>query len=251
MFFVLSKLLLIFILPFTWVLVLFIFALVSKKPTRKQRYLISAFVLLLIFTNSYILNSVAHAWDINSAPLQPGKTYSCAILLGGFSSEDANGNGYFTGASDRFIQALKLYHQGKVSHILVSGANGYLGRSKYIESEWTKSQLMLFHVPDSCIIVEGKSRNTIENAAYSKILLTNSHLQPPYILVTSAFHMRRSLGIFKNTGVQVIPYSSNYMAGNTKYSITEILPDIDALTKWNFYVKEMVGSFVNYLRWHL
>src|ERR1700761_1621894 len=121
MFFVLSKLLFIFVLPFTWILILLILALLSKKPARKRNRLIAAFVLLIIFSNPFILNTVARAWDIKPVPLQAGKTYSCAILLGGFSGEDANGDGFFNFAAERFIVALKLYNEGKISRILVSG----------------------------------------------------------------------------------------------------------------------------------
>src|ERR1700744_4074695 len=190
MFFILSKLLLIFIFPFFWITVFIIAALVIKNPKRKRRCFIIAVVLLLIFSNPFLFNRVARNWDIRSAPLK-NTTYSSAIVLGGFTSVDGNNNGYFNGSADRFIQGLRLLETGKTSHILISGGNGLLIPGAFRESDWVRSQLLQLKVPDSCIVVENRSRNTLENAAFSKDILMKKHLQPPYLLVTSAFHMRR------------------------------------------------------------
>jgi len=248
MFFVFSKLLLIFIYPFTWIVAFFIAALIVKKPKLKYRLTITAFVLLVIFSNPFLLNQFATRWDVQSAPLKNTRPYSCAIVLGGFTSEDSNGNGFFNGASDRFIEGVKLLNTGKVSHILISSGNGNLFHDNFREADWVKTQLVLFKVPDSCILIENRSRNTLENAAYSKQVIEARHLPPPYVLVTSAFHMRRSVDIFKKIGMDVIPYSCNYVAGGGGVSLGEFIPSADALDAWNTYIKQVVGTIVNHLR---
>jgi uncharacterized SAM-binding protein YcdF (DUF218 family) len=202
----------------------------------------------LIFTDPFLLNEFAKNWDIKPVPLKQSGSYSCAIVLGGFSGEDGNGNGFFNGSADRFIQGLKLLTTGKVSHILISGGSGNLIHNKFKESDWVKTQLIQFKVPDSCILIENRSRNTIENAAFSKQLLKDNHLQPPYILVTSAFHMRRSLGIFKKSQLEVIPYPCNYMTGIGNASLNDLIPDAAVLGGWDFYIKEVIGTAVNYLK---
>jgi uncharacterized SAM-binding protein YcdF (DUF218 family) len=248
MFFLFSKLLLIFILPLTWILACLIAGLIIKKPKLKRRLILSSAILLLIFTNPFLFDQFVSVWDIQPVPLKATGQYSCVIVLGGFAGEDAKGNGEFNSASDRFIQGLKLITTGKASHILISGGNGGLLPGAFRESDWVKKQLLLMNVPDSSIITENKSRNTIENAAFSKILLNDHHLQQPYILVTSAFHMRRSLGIFKRAGIAVVPYPCNYLKGNGGFSIGEFIPDANILSNWNIYTKEVVGTIVNYIR---
>ncbi|MDB4922252.1 YdcF family protein [Mucilaginibacter sp.] len=248
MFFIFSKLLLIFILPFSWVIAFLLAALIVKKPHLKRRFFIISAVLLLIFSNPFLFNRFAYNWDIQPVPLKKSGSYSCVIVLGGFSGSDAKGNGFFNTSADRFIEGLKLISTGKASHILVSGGNGNLMAGSFRESTWAKTQLQLLKVPDSCIIVENKSRNTLENAAFSKVLLNKMHLQPPYLLVTSAFHMRRSLGIFKKEKMDVIPYPCNYLAGNVDFSFGEFVPDPWPLYGWNFYIKEVIGSAVNYFK---
>jgi uncharacterized SAM-binding protein YcdF (DUF218 family) len=247
MFFILSKILLFFILPFSWFLAFLVVALIVKKPHLKRRYLIISAAILFVFTNPLLLNIFAKHWDVKPVPLTANK-YSCAIVLGGFSGETANGGGAFNGLADRFIQGLKLLSTGKVSHILITSGNGNLLASKFKEADWAKSQLRLLNVPDSLILVEDQSRNTLENAAFSKKVLAQSHLQPPYLLVTSAFHMRRALGIFNREKIPVVPYPCNYVAGNGKVTIFDFIPDPGVFNGWALYIKEVVGSVVNHFK---
>jgi uncharacterized SAM-binding protein YcdF (DUF218 family) len=248
MFFVFSKLLIVFIYPLTWIAAFLIAGLVVKKVQLKRKLIVTGTALLLIFSNPFLLDQFAKRWDVPSASLKNTKPYSCAIVLGGFTSEDSNGNGFFNGAADRFIEGVKLLNTGKVSHILISSGNGNLFHDKFREADWVKTQLVLFKVPDSCILIENRSRNTLENAAFSKLVLNSRRLQPPYVLVTSAFHMRRSLGIFKKAGLEVIPYSCNYIAGADGVSLGEFIPSADALDTWNTYIKQLVGTIVNHLK---
>jgi uncharacterized SAM-binding protein YcdF (DUF218 family) len=248
MFFFFSKILEFFIYPFSWILILVITAAFVKKPGLKKKLFIAAALVFFIFSDSFLLNQFAKRWDIKSADLKEKRAYSCTIVLGGFSSEQANGKGYFNGSADRFIQAVKLFETGRVSHILVTGGNGSLIADSFRESDWVKTQLLAFNVPDSCIIIEDKSRNTIENAAFSKPKLDSAHLKGPYLLITSAYHMRRSLQIFKKTKIDVIPFSCNYMTADGYTGIGDFIPDPGVLAGWNVYIKELLGYLVNDLR---
>ncbi|HEY8783806.1 MAG TPA: YdcF family protein [Mucilaginibacter sp.] len=248
MFFILSKLLIFFIDPFLWFLAFLILALIVKKPHLKRRFLIISAALLLIFSNPFLFNRFAGNWNIKPVPLKKTGQYSCAIVLGGFSGENASGGGSFNWSADRFIQGLKLLNTGKVSHILISSGNGSLTPDKFREADWAKTQLKLLKVPDSCILIEDNSRNTLENAAFSKSILKENHLAPPYILVTSAFHMRRSLGIFNKEKIDVVPYPCNYFAGNERISMMDFIPDAGVFGGWTLYIKELIGTIVNHFR---
>ncbi len=247
MFFFFSKLLVVFIYPFTWILALLIAAIIVKSPLRRRKLLIAATSITLVFSNMFLLDQFAKRWDIGTATLQP-QPYSCVIVLGGFTSEDANGNGFFNVDADRFIQGLKLYTTGRASHILITSGNGNVIHDKFAEADWVKTQLSEFKVPDSCVLIEDRSRNTLENAAFSKAVIDAHHLPPPYLLVTSAFHMRRSLDIFKRANLPVVPYASNYIAGRGKIAPDSFVPNAEALFKWNTYTKEVIGMLVNYLK---
>jgi uncharacterized SAM-binding protein YcdF (DUF218 family) len=243
MYFVLSKILLVLIFPFTWILLLLIIALVSKNNKYKRCSLRIAIAMLVLFTNPFLFNQFAQSWDLPPYK-DDGKNYSCVIVLGGFSTGSYNGDGFFTSASDRFIQGIKLLSTKKATHLLVSGGTGSLLPDEFREAAWVKKQLHEFNYPDSAILIENASRNTKENAKFSKAMLEKAKLKPPYLLVTSAFHMRRSLMIFKKMGVNVVPYPANYMV-RRKVIASDFIPAADVLSSWNIYIKEVVGYVAN------
>jgi uncharacterized SAM-binding protein YcdF (DUF218 family) len=236
--------------PLSWVLILFVMAFLLKKPAARRRLFFAALAVLLLFSNPLLLNQFAKRWDITHRALPKTEKYSCAIVLGGFSSQLNKDSGYFNWSSDRFIEAVKLYNNGNVSHILVTGGNG-TPPHQFEEADWVRTQLREFHVPDSCILTEDKSRNTLQNAAFTKPVIENSGLKPPYLLVTSGFHMRRSLGIFRREQIPVVPYSCNFVAGIGSIDAGDFLPDAGTIFGWNTYIKEVLGTIVNDIRWKL
>ncbi len=245
MYFVFSKLLLFLLFPLNWIIVLLVISLISKKSKRKRVCFVTGVILLLVFSNPGLLYLFARSWDIDHVPLDKHKVYSAAIVLGGFSGNDKNGNGVFNEQADRFIQGLKLKEENKVSHILVSSGNGNLQPDDFKEAAWVEKVLKEFNVADSAVLIEQNSRNTFENATFSKQALQSAHLRPPYLLVTSSWHMRRASYIFNKAGVDVIPYPSGRISQNVKFSIVDsLMPDAGTLWLWNVYLKELVGMTV-------
>lgn len=207
--------------------------------------MIAAVIVLYLFSIPLFINLFARAWSVTPPVDKGNKVYSCAIVLGGFSGGDRYGHGYFTGSADRFIQGIKMLSTHKASHLLVTGGSGFLFPGQFKEGDWARQQLKELNYPDSSILIESNSRNTIENASLSKPILEKSGLKPPYLLITSDCHMRRAYMIFKNQGYNVVPYPCNYFAGNTPISVADLIPDGGALFGWNVYLKEVVGYVVN------
>ena len=244
MFFVFSKILICLLSPTFWVFILTILGLITKKPKLKKYSFRIAFIIFILFSNPFLLNQFARLWDVKERVLAPNVSYSSAIVLGGFGSEDADKNGYFNTSADRFLQAIKLKTEGRVSHILISGGSGKLIPTAFREGDWVLTQLRDLKIPDSAILVENRSRNSYENAVFSKTLLDSMHLKPPYVLITSAFHMRRAAAVFKKKGVDVVPFPCNYIAGRTETTLSDFIPSGAALGTWEVYIKEVVGYVV-------
>jgi uncharacterized SAM-binding protein YcdF (DUF218 family) len=243
MFFILSKLFTLLLHPLTWVVVILLFAIIARNQKKKTRLLIISTVMLCIFSNPLLIDTLSRLWDVDR--YQPSATkYSAVILLGGFVSEDDEGNGYFNWAADRYIQATKQVINHTAQRILFTGGNAALNPDGFTEAAFVKTELKKLNIADSVVIMETQSRNTAENAAYSKPLLQKAGLKPPYLLVTSAFHMRRAALIFKKAGVNVVPYPSNYLYGKRSITLMSIIPSAEALVTWNLYLKEMVGYCV-------
>ena len=248
MFFILSKLLIYFLHPISWMIVLLIFACFVKNRKYQQRAMITAVALLFVFTNPFLLNQFAKRWDMQADHSKTTVRYSCALILGGYISEDEAKNGYFNAAADRFIQGIKLQETGKAAHLLFTGGDAGLHPDGFTESKWLSSELKAFHLPDSTLLFEKKSRNTIENIQFSKAILAAKHLPPPYLLVTSAFHMRRALLICRKAGLNVIPYPCNFFAGKGRISADDFIPSAETLSNWDIYLKELVGYAVTYFK---
>jgi uncharacterized SAM-binding protein YcdF (DUF218 family) len=245
MYFLLSKILLFLLYPVLWVLILFIVSLMVKNSKRKKRFFLAGIVLLYVLSAPVFINVVAWAWSVNPAPVKGPKVYSCAIVLGGFASEGKDGKGYFNGSADRFIQGVMAYKTGRASHILITGGNNSIVPDGFREGAWVKTQLDLLGIPDSAVLIESNSRNTIENASFSKPILQKAGFKPPYLLITSDFHMRRSAMIFKKHGYDVILYPANYTNGKDEFSFYDLIPQGDSIGAWNTYFKEMVGYVVD------
>ncbi len=245
MFFILSKLLLFLISPSFWIIALLVGSFLTKKERRKKVLRVTVLCLFLVFSNPFLLNVLVRGWQPAPVDLPKGKKYSAAIHLGGVSMTDIDKRMYFGEAADRFIQLTKLYHTGVVQHVLVTGGSPVIfGKSTVSEADQLHQQLLMQGIPDSSIIAENISRNTFENAVNTKHILDSLKLSPPYVLITSAIHVPRATAVFKKAGLEVIPYPSAYTEIKQKFNINDLIPSLDVLTDWNFFLKEIVGFAV-------
>ncbi len=240
----LSSLLAYLLTPFYWLVALVCLGFWAKTAEKRKRYGIAALMLFLVFSNNWLLIGYARFWQQPHAKVSPSRTYSSAILLGGFGSPGANEEGYFNGTADRFIQAAKQYKLGKVQHILISGGNGKKEVATFHEASWAKKELMVLGIPDSAILIEDASANTADNAAIAKKILDSLKLTPPYLLITSAHHMPRASLLFKKAGLVTDPLSCHFISGNETYQWKDCVPRADVLFNWGFYLKETVAYWL-------
>jgi uncharacterized SAM-binding protein YcdF (DUF218 family) len=97
-------------------------------------------------------------------------------------------------------------------------------------------------IPANDILVENASKSTFENALFSKRITDSLHLQPPFVLVTSAMHVPRAERVFKKAGLPVIPFPCNYYVIDTKFDFADyFVPAVGTIFSWSTYLKEVVG----------
>lgn len=100
----------------------------------------------------------------------------------------------------RVDEGIKLYEHELVSKLLVSGGVGFMNTDRITpEAYKMRDYLLEKGIPKEDIIVEDRSRNTIENIKNSFELLNEKYdyLKLTYALITSDFHVRRCLGLFE------------------------------------------------------
>lgn len=246
MFFILSKVFAFLLIPFNWMLILALIYIAIKNKLLKKRIGISIIIIGIIFSNPFIYRTANFWWQPKPTILPNNFKSDVAILLGGFSSFDKYDNGYMGDNADRFIQAANLYHSHQVNYILISSGSGHILFNEPSEASYVIKELLRNGVKKEAIIIEGQSRNTHENAVYSKRILDSLKLQEPYVLVTSAQHMPRSIAVFNKIGYKkIVPYPCDYKVFPTKFSLEDaIIPDIRLLNNWKYLIKEMIGLFI-------
>ncbi len=245
--FVLLKVLLFFLRPVVWIVVVFLIAYFTKNQKRKSVLFSTGLVLLLFFTNPFIIRSIISAYE--TAPVQLASTakYNAGIVLGGFVSYNKKDDrGYFNPASDRFIQTALLYKKGHINKIIVAAGNGYVVKHDFREADFIKQHLVDLGIPADDILTDPLSRNTFENAVNAKGLADSAHLQGPFLLISSAMHLPRAKLAFVKQGMKVKPYPCDFDSKNVGNNFIEdyLLPSGLALNKWDNFIKELAGITV-------
>ncbi len=138
------------------------------------------------------------------------------VVLGGAIEPDlsaAHGVAVFGPGVDRVIAAAGLGHRYPNARIVFSGGNANLVSSDAAkEADFARPVFESFGIAKDRLIMESRSRNTKENAEFSKALVAPKHGER-WLLVTSAFHMPRSVGIFRKAGFEVEPYPVDWRVG--------------------------------------
>ena len=247
MFFILSKIFVFLITPLVWIITLLLIAIFSKNEKRKKRSLRWGVGILLFFSNTFIFDEFIRAWEIPAAKYQDLKSYNAGIVLGGMVKYDQSLDRlqFYRGA-DRLFQAIELYKRGYIKKIIFTGGSGSILHPEDKEGAYVKRYLLTLGIPEEDFYIENESQNTRENAVFTKQLIDKEKISGPFLLITSAFHMRRSLGCFHKTGMVVDPYSTDRYAGPRKFEFDHVfIPNISALNDWHNLIHEVIG-FITY-----
>ena len=247
MFFILSKILVFIITPLVWIIMLLFISFFSKKEIRKRTSLKWALGLTLLFTNPFIFDECARIWEIPATKFADLKTYDYGIVLGGMSVNDESlDRVQFYRGVDRLIQAIDLYKRGYIKKIIFTGGSGRLLHPEMKEGELVKPYMIKMGVAPQDIYIENESQNTRENAVFTKALIDKENLNGSYLMITSAFHMRRGLRCFKKVGISADPYSTDRYAGARKFEFDNLfIPNISSINDWTGFIHEMFG-YVTY-----
>lgn len=123
------------------------------------------------------------------------------VVLGGaeeLSRSQAHGSGHVNDAGDRMLAALTLAHRFPQARVLVSGSSDAF-RAAGAPPPLMAQILIGAGLNPARLVIEPRSRNTHENAAFS-LPLAKPHPGEIWLLVTSAFHMPRAMQMFERAG---------------------------------------------------
>lgn len=253
LFFIFSKIVQFCIEPLNWVIVFVLLSLLFmglRKPHLCKRFLLLALADLLIVgwlpTSEVFLRVLEDATSKPALVQMSEKDFGGIIILGGAveGGEIAMDRGEVTiySSAERVTKAFELIRQYPDLPFIFSGYSGRLAPKGMSEADAFKRLIAEQGLPEKNAHYENQSRNTYENVVLMKpmILALEANDPPkPWLLITSASHMYRSLKIFRKQGIEVIPVPVDYQTSHglrwSKFDLE------DGMQNWNKFMHEGIG----------
>lgn len=251
MFFLVSKLLGFFALPSNAAVLLGLVGLVlllTPFVRTGQALLVAGLLLVAVLGWSPLGNALTVPLEERFPPWQDGGggPITGVVVLGGSVTADvstARNVTVLNEAAERLTAAAALarkYPQAKIIHS--GGDNGLLFTSG-VESVPAMTLLADLGVPADRLIAEDRSRNTVENALFTK-RIADPKPGERWLLVTSAYHMPRAIGVFRKVGFPVEPYPVDWRTRGRVDLYRPFFSIGDGLRRTDTAVREWVGLVV-------
>ena len=267
--FVVSKLLLFVTQPLAWVVLLLLAGLLllrsglrlanQQQHQNKQSKTPSQAAWGLRFVGLALLVLLVQGWEIlpdagirrleNTYPPQaipPDlKNFAGIVVLGGALDSASVWEGRtqpaLNSAAERMVAPLPLMQQHLHLRLLFTGGEGQLLAQGLTEAQRAGIFYQAMGLAPERLIFEDRSRNTFENAVLSAAV-AGVDIKKPWLLVTSAWHMPRSMATFEKAGWNVTPYPVDFRTGQstpwTDYSLS------DGASRWQLLLHEWLGLWV-------
>lgn len=228
---VLFKILQMFLLPTFFIFVLISVGLVLILEKRRQKIGKSLIIIGLLL---YYIFSITPTVDLLLKPLEnqyPQLKKEKLVL--------ANKIVLLSGADQRLGEVLRIYNKklklaGEKTKIIISGRNPL--NSERNEAKEYKNYLEWLGIPSENITLEEKSKNTAESAKNIKKMLG----EEPFFLVTSAYHMPRSMEVFQKMETNPISTPTDFKVARD-YDILDFFPRASNFEKSNLALHEYFG----------
>jgi len=171
------------------------------------------------------------------------------IVLGGAISPDvsaARDEVALNEAAERLTVAAELARHYPAARIVFSGGSGALIYDEGAEAPFALRLLQDLGIPRARILLEDRSRNTVENAIFSKALIEPKPGER-WLLVTSAHHLPRAIGVFRKMGFPVEAYPVDWRTRGVGDALRPFATLGDGLRRSDTAVREWVGLAVYWL----
>ncbi len=167
------------------------------------------FVTLYTSAGTVMLQALENRFARSALPVEGPR---CIIVLGGsFEAEviAARGGVELNQAGDRFVETLRLLQAYPEARVLVSGGDGSFSGRYAGDAAVSAAFFGAYGISPARLIQEEASRTTFENVENTRDLLRRHGLDG-CLLVTSAFHMPRAVGLFRKAGLSAVPWPTDY-----------------------------------------
>jgi len=214
MFFYLSKIFWTFFNPINLLVILLLigifFQLIRKKIYKRiyQINLILFFLIVFFPTGTFLL------WKLeNTYPKQEIINNDIdGVLILGAGIDEFMTHEYkqmiLNDRIERITESAKIIKKFPNAKIIYSGGNGTFSKPELGSDEVANIFYKQLGVNTDRIIFENKSRNTYENFIFSKKFIDTD--EEKWLLITSAYHMKRAMSVAKKLNLNLIPYPVDF-----------------------------------------
>lgn len=246
MFLTLSKLLDALFSPLTWALLLALGAALSaRRPGRAAGLAAAAAAVLYLFSVEPVADALMRRVEAPAVSTwRPDAVYDAAVVLSGevdAAAARASGRLELTAAADRLVAGYDLLRTGRARAALLSGGASFPLPGERSEAELVAETLAGWGIPAERLVVDPSSRNTHENALAAARIARERGWRS-IVLVTSAFHVPRALGCFRQAGLSPDVLAVDRRAGDGKGR--SWLPRAEALEESAQALREWAGRLV-------
>lgn len=241
----LNKLLPIFVLPLGWVMGLLVFALVRKKWWPVVVAMMILVVASLPATGSRLIGWLESFYP--ALPVAETGPADAIVVLGGVLGPKAQ-PGYLTNwaeSSERYDGGMALWRAGRAKTLVFTGARMPWGKRPTLEGDDLRVIAISQGVPAEQILVTREISNTRDEARAVAEMM-KAHGWKKVIVVTTAWHMPRAARVFRNAGVDLIPFPVDFRSDGARALVAvDFLPKSEALQMTETALRECYG-FVFY-----
>ncbi len=233
--------------PLAWVAVLILASMSCSRRWPQLATRLGGFALALLLALGWEPLPDALLRQLESQyPALPNTSsldaYAGVVVLGGALEASyvwtIPGQSALNDAAERMTEVLPLLRRQPQLRVLFTGGEGELFANTLTEAERARQFFTSQGIDPGKMLYESTSRTTYENALFSKSVPGVDNTRP-WLLLTSAWHMPRSMATFKSLGWNVTAYPVDFRTGNStplsQYSMDH------GVTKWRIALHELIG----------
>ncbi|MCD6551404.1 YdcF family protein [Thermotoga sp.] len=218
-----------FVTPGAFILVLLLASIFFKK----SRWFLVVLAVLLYIVSSYpgeflFLRPLEENLTV---PIEFPQNGMIIILGGGVERNTRLGDTLSDATLRRVLAGLQVHRKTGLPILVTGGSLSNLKSEALIMKEY----LVSLGVSEKDILVEIRSKNTYENASFTREMIGNV----PVILVTDSIHMKRALHTFKRFFSEVVPYPAGCYFGTPEF--VDFLPNTTSFYLNSRAIYEWIG----------